>query len=330
MENSLTRVIRPSHAEVRQFLDSAGDSLSSFRYFSKKDVSVIDNHIFTILYRRGSEHVGYGHLDKEDGVIWLGICISEKERGRGLGKIIMQDLTNFARERRLELSLSVDNDNSHAISLYEKFGFTKTSQSRNVTFMKVSFQDSGYYTRREITDILGITDVGENVKISRKVSVYGGKNIKIGSNVRIDDYCVISASGEMVLEGYNHIAAFCYINSRGGFTMRVFSGISSRCSVYTATDDYTGEYLTGPTVPEIYTNVTVAPVVIGRHAIVGTGSTILPGVNVGDRCSVGAHSLVNKSTPDDKIVMGIPAKAHRERSKGLLHLERQLLEKLNG
>jgi len=327
MEDNLTRIIKPSSSEVEKFLLSAGESLNSFRYFSKRNISVIDSHILTILYRNDDKYVGYGHLDREGDRIWLGICLAEDERGKGIGKIVMQDLTKFAKTRGLDVNLLVDNENTRAISLYQKFGFVNQSQLEKMTFMRASFQDSGYFTKEEMIEILGIREFGENVKISKRASVYGGRNIKIGSNVRIDDYCVISATGELIIEGHNHISSFCYINSRGGVRMKMFSGLSSRCSIYTATDDYSGEHLTNPTVPEDYAKIIVAPVVIGRHTIVGTGSTILPGVTIEDCCSIGAHTLVNKSIPYAKIAVGVPAKIHKERSTNLLNLEKKLLER---
>lgn len=187
--------------------------------------------------------------------------------------------------------------------------------------------DDGYFSINEIREVLGIREIGENVRISKKVSVYGGENVTIGSNVRIDDYCVIAAGGKLVLEGYNHVAAFCYINSKGGVTLKMFAAVSSRTSIYSATDDYTGESLTNPTVPAEFTSVKCEPVTIGRHVVIGTGSTVLPGVCIGDYSSIGANSLVNKSIPSAKIAMGSPARVYRERSMRLLELEKKLLEK---
>ena len=174
--------------------------------------------------------------------------------------------------------------------------------------------DISWYTEKQLKDI-GFGSVGKNVFISKKVSIYGPENIFIGNNVRIDDYCILASSkGKLLLEGYNHIAAFSYINSVGSVTMKMFSGIASRCSVYSGSENYDGSFLTNPTVPLEFTSITTKPIYIGKHVVVGTNSTILPGCDINDYSSVGAFSLVTKSIPEGKMAKGIPAKVYRDRN----------------
>ncbi|MBU1120850.1 acyltransferase [Candidatus Micrarchaeota archaeon] len=54
--------------------------------------------------------------------------------------------------------------------------------------------------------------------------------------------------------------------------------------------------------------VRIGEVVIGRNALIGTNSTILPGVSIGDNSTVSAMSLINKDIPANKIFGGVPAK----------------------
>jgi acetyltransferase-like isoleucine patch superfamily enzyme len=54
------------------------------------------------------------------------------------------------------------------------------------------------------------------------------------------------------------------------------------------------------------------PIKIGRNCWIGTNSTILPGIELGDRTVVGANSVVTKSFPDGNVVIaGTPAKIIR-------------------
>ena len=67
-------------------------------------------------------------------------------------------------------------------------------------------------------------------------------------------------------------------------------------------------------------------VCIGKHCVVGTGSTILPGANLAEGVAVGAMSLLTKPTKAWKIYAGMPARAIKERRKDLLGLEKEFME----
>jgi len=54
-----------------------------------------------------------------------------------------------------------------------------------------------------------------------------------------------------------------------------------------------------------------APVKIGRNVIIGYRALILPGVTIGDYCSVGAGAVVTKSFPPYCVIGGVPAKIIR-------------------
>lgn len=85
--------------------------------------------------------------------------------------------------------------------------------------------------------------------------------------------------------------------------------------------------MTNPTVPDEYRNIICGKVVLKRHALVGTGSTILPGVTIEEGTSVGSMSLVNKSLDEWGMYVGVPCKKIRDRSKRILALEKEYLSK---
>lgn len=172
---------------------------------------------------------------------------------------------------------------------------------------------------------MGFRYIGENCLLSDKASYYNCKNISIGSNTRIDDFSVLSAgNGGIEIGEYVHLAIGVSLIGAGKISVQDFAGLSSRVSVYSSNDDYSGQFMTNPMVPSQYTNVTSSDVIIGKHVIVGSGSVILPGVTLETGVAVGALSLVNKNCSEFGIYIGTPVKRIKERKRDLLELEMKL------
>ena len=94
---------------------------------------------------------------------------------------------------------------------------------------------NSFYSPEELKS-LGLKEYGENVLISRKCIIYGAENIRLGSHVRIDDFCVLS--GKVELGNYVHIAASCLLyGGSAGITFGDYTTISSRGAVYAISDD---------------------------------------------------------------------------------------------
>lgn len=181
-------------------------------------------------------------------------------------------------------------------------------------------------TRDEI-DRLGFASVGDNVQISDKASIYGSSRITIGSNVRIDDFCVLSAGvGGICIGQHVHIAVYSSLIGAGQITLSDFCNISSRVAIYSSSDDYSGESMTNPTVPSEFTGVDHGDVFLGEHTIIGSGSVILPGTRLETGVAVGALSLVNRNCAEFGIYAGNPAKRIKERSRNLLAVAERFLE----
>lgn len=172
---------------------------------------------------------------------------------------------------------------------------------------------------------MGFNSVGENVLISERASFHNCSNISIGNNVRIDDFCVLSAGvGGIKIGSYIHIAVSSSLIGAGKITLEDFSNVSSRVAIYSSNDDYSGVYMTNPMVPGELTNVVHADVTIGKHVIVGSGTVVLPGVTLEEGVAIGALSLVSKSCQAFGIYSGVPAKRIKERNKNIKELELKL------
>ena len=147
---------------------------------------------------------------------------------------------------------------------------------------------TSFYTEEELKG-LGFRHIGNGVCISRKASIYGAQNISLGDHVRIED----------------------------------FANLSSRICVYSVSDDYSGQTMTNPMVPDEYKAVESAPVHIRRHVIVGSTSVILPGVDLKEGNAFGSFSFINHDPEPWSMNAGIPARKIKDRSKNLLELEKQ-------
>lgn len=171
--------------------------------------------------------------------------------------------------------------------------------------------------------------VGEDVTIWPQAKIIAPEVIEIGDSVIIDDFVLLMGGERMNIGSFVHIAAFTSVMGGGSFAMEDFSVLSGGVRVYTATDDYTGGCMTGSAVPAPYRIAKLSRVEIGRHAIVGAASVILPGVRIGEGAAVGANSLVNRDCDAWTIYAGSPARPLRaRRSDRILALEAQLHREL--
>jgi len=182
---------------------------------------------------------------------------------------------------------------------------------------------NSFYSAEELK-ALNLKLYGDNVLISRKSSIYGADKITIGNNVRIDDFCILSVKyGEIIIGNFVQLTAYVSLYA-GDSSIHLydFVGIGTRTCVMATSDDYSGETMTNPMIPEKYKAVNSCPIIIKKHSIIGTGCTILPGVTIAEGCSFGAMTLINKNTEQWSIYVGIPAKKIKDRKRDLLILEK--------
>lgn len=180
-----------------------------------------------------------------------------------------------------------------------------------------------YYTDEELY-AMGFKSIGKNVKISNKASIYDCERIEIGDNSRIDDFCLLS--GKIQLGRNIHITPYCNLaGGEKGIIIDDFSTLAYGVNVFTQSDDYLGATMTNSTIPAKYKKEIKKEIYIAKHVIVGAGSYIMPGVRLEEGTSVGAMSLMTKSSEPWTVYIGIPAKAIKNRKKDLLELEKQYL-----
>ncbi len=103
---------------------------------------------------------------------------------------------------------------------------------------------------------------------------------------------VVQGASGLTLGYKTDIGAFTYINAHEKVVIEDFVQLGSHCSVYSVStiDGKKGR------------------VTLKRNCCIGSHSTIMPGITIGENSIVGAHSFVNKDIPDNVIAFGSPVK----------------------
>jgi acetyltransferase-like isoleucine patch superfamily enzyme len=174
---------------------------------------------------------------------------------------------------------------------------------------------NSFYSQKELIS-LGFKSIGQNILISRFARFYNTQCIELGDNVRIDDFCLLS--GNICIGNNIHISAFSALYGGGEILIDDYSGLSPRCTLLSASDDFSGDYLVGPHYSNQLTNVNKGIIKINKFCQLGANSLVLPDVEIGEGSVTGAMTLVNKTIDSWGIYAGIPARLIKIRSKELL------------
>ena len=112
---------------------------------------------------------------------------------------------------------------------------------------------NSFYSVDELKN-LGFKTVGEHVLISSKASIYGAKDIELRSNIRIDDFCILS--GKIKIGNYVHLGAYTSLcGGRKGIVLEDFVNLSRKIEIFAVSDDFGGGSMTNPKVPDEYKNL---------------------------------------------------------------------------
>lgn len=98
----------------------------------------LKHSLHTVVIKDQEEIIGMGRLIGDGGCFCqiVDICVHPSRQGRGIGKMIMQNLTDYIRVNLPEscyISLIADGD---AAFLYEKFGFKDTRPASKGMYLK--------------------------------------------------------------------------------------------------------------------------------------------------------------------------------------------------
>ena len=173
------------------------------------------------------------------------------------------------------------------------------------------------FLSQEELERMGFASIGENVSISRHANFYDIGNIRIGNNVRIDDFCILS--GKISIGSNIHISAYCALYGAFGIELMDYSGMSPRSIIFSASDDFNGDSLIGPHVPKKYQKIIGGKVILSKYCQLGAATIVLPNCIIKEGSVTGSMTLVTQDLEEWTIYSGIPAKAMKPRKKNLLN-----------
>jgi len=144
--------------------------------------------------------------------------------------------------------------------------------------------------------------------IYEPVVIIKPEKITLADDCRIDSFVKVEGGDGVVIGRYVHVASFCHINIGGGETiLSDYSACASGAKIVSGSNMPQGLSMSA-SAPSAMQVVKRSRVFIGKYAFLGTNSTVLPGVTVGDFAVVAAGAVVTKDVPDYAIVAGVPAK----------------------
>jgi galactoside O-acetyltransferase len=183
----------------------------------------------------------------------------------------------------------------------------------------------GYYSREELLE-LGFKSVGTNTRVSKIIAIQDTAAVELGANVRIDAYTTITTgdTGFLKVGDNTHIADGVRILAGAGVEIGRYVGLAPRVTILSSSDDYSGEFMVGPMVPQELTGVHRKRVNLGSFSVVGTNSVVMPGCSLAEGVAVGALSLVNRPLAPWGVYFGSPVKYFKPRSKNILTLVESL------
>lgn len=175
------------------------------------------------------------------------------------------------------------NNNEKKVIMYYDLEYKqifKRIKEINIEILKLNslIIDDSKIIQEAFSNIIG-KKVDETFRIILPFYTDYGLNIDIGKNVFI-----------------NHA---CTLMSIGGITIQDNVLIGPKVNIITA------DHLIDPDKRD---SIIASPILIKKNAWIGTNSTILRGITIGNNSVIAAGSVVNCDVPDNCVFGGVPAK----------------------
>lgn len=162
--------------------------------------------------------------------------------------------------------------------------------------------------------------LGQDVIIDSNTKFTRPELVTIGNHVAIDwgFYCTT----ELNIGDYVHISPHVSVigGAKTALTLEDFCFISTGARIIGASEQFYGDGLVGPIIPDQYKDIQIIqPIVLRRFSGVCANSVVLPGVEMAEGSVLGANSLLKHSTEPWTIYAGSPARPIKSRKQAIMH-----------
>lgn len=162
--------------------------------------------------------------------------------------------------------------------------------------------------------------IGQDVRIDPNTCFTRPELVTLGNHIGIDwgFYCTT----QLTVGDYVHISSHVAVigGARTGLFVEDFCFISVGARLVCASEEFMGEGLIGPIIPDEYKdNQIVQPIHLRRFSGVCAGSTVLPGVELAEGSILGANSMLKSNTEPWTIYAGSPARPIKSRRRDKMY-----------
>jgi galactoside O-acetyltransferase len=157
--------------------------------------------------------------------------------------------------------------------------------------------------------------VGRDVQVFSGALILKPEMIELDDGVRIDDFCRIEGGMGLKIGKYVHIASYASISGGGQADIGDYCGISQGARLITGTGHpFEGHFAVPPPSDDV-AHIVRGRLVLGRYTFLGVNAVVMPNITIGEGAVVGAAAVVTKDIEPWRVVVGIPARVIRVRTR---------------
>ncbi|MCI7302393.1 MAG: acyltransferase [Clostridiales Family XIII bacterium] len=158
---------------------------------------------------------------------------------------------------------------------------------------------------------------GKEVMIFPMAKIVSPDRVEIGDHSRLCDYVFIHTgyTGNYKIGRYTDLEPFTCLWAGGDIVIGNFVNVAPAVVFLSAKFEYKNGSILTSVIQQNEENIQHESIIVEDHVLIGTHSTIMAGVHIGEGAIIGANSLVNKDLDPWGVYVGNPIRKIGERPK---------------